>query len=703
MDIKITENEINLWIHVTNSGDVRLYHCSATPFPQAPNELLNPAGGAATGSSSPAAKYRLVEVHESGMNQADHHGSKHTGSSPGYLLRYRKHQDARTAFGRYLEIEQEYEGLIVRSHFQFFDSIPVIRTWTSLENQGTCTRPIEYISSFAVTGLTRGSGIQRDISSTVHLPHNTWYGEAQWKHYSLEQLGYNVVNDFSVKRISLSSIGTWSSSEYLPMGAFEHEQNGTTLAWQIETNGSWYWELSDIVGELYLQLSGPSYQEHGFLRMLEVGQTFTSEVCALSFVHGGFQEAMQQLTRYRRIIRRPNKDNSNPSVIFNDYMNCLWGQPTTEKLLPLIDAAARAGCHFFCIDAGWYADDLWWDEVGEWLPSTVRFPNGITEPIHYIRERGMIPGLWLELEVMGIRCPLAEKVDDSWFFVRNGRRVIDEGRYQLDYRNPAVRDYADTVIRRLVEEYGVGYIKMDYNINAGLGTEIDSDSLGEGLLEHTRAYLKWIDTIFARYPDLVIENCSSGGMRMSYAPLARQSIQSVTDQTDYLKMSAIAANCVTAVTPEQAAIWSYPLADGDEEETIFNMVNAILLRVHQSGHLAELSLERLALVTEGIAYHHTISKDLSEGLPFWPLGMASFTSPWRAFGIKTNKARYLAVWRTLGGEDHIDLKIDGAQNQNLTASCTYPQSRPPEFSWNHQSGILRVSLAEKTARVFKID
>jgi alpha-galactosidase len=60
---------------------------------------------------------------------------------------------------------------------------------------------------------------------------------------------------------------------------------------------------------------------------------------------------------------------------------------------------------------------------------------------------------------------------------------------------------------------------MDYNINAGSGTELKADSFGDGLLAHNRAYLAWLDHIFSEYPELVIENCSSGGMRMDYALL----------------------------------------------------------------------------------------------------------------------------------------------------------------------------------------
>lgn len=99
-------------------------------------------------------------------------------------------------------------------------------------------------------------------------------------------------------------------------------------------------------------------------------------------------------------------------------------------------------------------------------------------------------------------------------------KVYDRSRYQLDFRNPQVIEHATEVIDRLVKEYGVGYIKMDYNIEPGIGTELYADSYGDGLLGHNRAYLKWLDSIFKKYPDLVIENCSSGGLRMDYAMLS---------------------------------------------------------------------------------------------------------------------------------------------------------------------------------------
>lgn len=691
MVLEVQENGIFMTIEVTEAGDVRLLHLA--PFPP----LAKPEEDAAP-------KFRLVEVHESGFNLNDHHGSKHTGSSPGGLLRYEKHVDSRNADGRKIEITQRHEGLLVTSHMQFYDSIPVVRTWTELSNEGETERPIEYVTSFALTGLSRGSTASRDADSIIRLPHNFWYGETQWREYRPTDLGYQVVNSFSMKRMSLTSTGTWASGEYLPMGSYENTELGNTLTWQIETHASWHWEISDIAEELYLHLSGPTFQENAFLRRLRPGERFRSEPCAVAIVLGGFEESIQALTRYRRRVRRANNDNSHPSVIFNDYMNCLSGDPTTAKLLPLIEAAAEIGSKYFCIDAGWYDDGPWWDGVGEWLPSRARFPRGIAEPLAYIRKKGMVPGLWLELEVMGINCPLVEQVPLNWFFQRNGRRVIDEGRYQLDFRHPGVRAHADRVIRRVVEDYGVGYIKMDYNINAGPGTELDSDSTGDGLLRHTHAYLDWLDDVYHRYPDLIIENCSSGGMRMTYSLLCKQSIQSVTDQTDYRKMAAIATNCATAVAPEQAAIWSYPLRDGTAEETIFNMVNAMLLRIHQSGRLDELSAERREIVREGVAYHKSICERIASGLPFWPLGLATMSDEYLCLGIDCERTLFIAVWRLSGEtDDRIRLSLPKAVGRNARVYCAFPKESRPEIAWDDVEGSLLVRLAENTARIFEVD
>jgi len=693
--MQVQENGLNLVFEIADDGDLRFLHCSSLSF----NEASVP--------QATRSRYRLVEIQAAGENQDDHHGEKHTGTSPGSRLRYRSHSDIRNDMGRKLEFYlRDDSDLDVTVHLQFYDGIPVVRSWTDVHNCGGDAVVLEYVSSFALTGVVKEGLGSWDRKSRLHTGHNTWQREAQWKAYSLPELGLHPADrhaGFSLKRIAVSSSGTWPASNYLPVGLLENTETGTFLAWEIEHNGSWLWEISDVCSRLYLQLSGPAENEHHWSRKLMPGDRFTSVPVAVTSVSGPFDAAIAALTRYRRRIRRPNADNENLPVIFNDYMNCLNGDPTTAKLIPLIEAAARAGCEYFCIDAGWYADGGWWDGVGEWLPSSRRFPGGIEEPLEYIRSHGMIPGLWLELEVMGINCPLATELPDECFFMRHGKRVIDHSRYQLDFRHPRVIQHANAVIDRLVNEYGVGYIKMDYNINAGIGTEVNADSFGDGLLRHNRAYLAWLDSIFERYPDLVIENCSSGGMRMTTALLRRQSIQSSSDQTDYRFYAAIAPGCLTAVTPEQCATWSYPQRGGDREEVVFNMVNAMLMRIHQSGHLAELDPDCFALVKEGIGCYKGIRDDIKNGVPFWPLGLPSFDDPWVALGLDCGERIYVAVWRRGADDADCFIPISRLAGKTVKADCIYPHEHDTRYLWNPGSSRLSVRLpAPVCARLFRI-
>ena len=351
-----------------------------------------------------------------------------------------------------------------------------------------------------------------------------------------------------------------------------------------------------------------------------------------------------------------------------------------------------------------YADGNWWDSVGEWQESKKRFPNGVREVTDYIRSKGMIPGVWLELEVMGINCKKASILPDECFFLRHGKRVYDRSRYQLDFRHPLVIEHVTEVIDRVVRDYGVGYIKMDYNIEPGIGTEVDADSFGDGLLEHERAYLAWLDGIYKKYPDLVIENCSSGGLRMDYAMLARNSIQSTSDQEDYRNYATISANAAIGVTPEQAAIWSYPLRDGTKEEVIFNMVNALLLRIHQSGHLAEISPERFELVKEGIDCYKEIRSGIKDGVPFWPMGWADNEEKHLAAGIRVpGDVIYLGVWRR-GGEAGFEVPLDRAfPGKELEVSCIYPKACGDVFHYDDYSKTLQIHFPETyMARLFQI-
>jgi alpha-galactosidase len=609
-----------------------------------------------------------TSIHCTGEDPNDHHGLKLTGGSPGVRLFYKGRTEVPTSGGKRLTIYQSDPvlSLDIESIYETFADLPVVRRCTRVINRGHQDVGIEYLSSAMLHNLSAPRRFEREL--LIHVAQNTWQAEAQWRTMKPSRAGFIDNGNFTISPAAFSSIGTWSTQRYLPIGMVENTELGVAWFWQVEHNGTWHWELANTQDKaVYAYVGGPDELHGHAWKNLKPGETYTTVPAAVGCVRGGFDEAVDALTRYRRTAcLRPRADTHNLPVIFNDYMNSLEGDPTTAKELPLIEAAAAAGCEYFVIDAGWYAElnEDWWGSVGAWQPSKSRFPGGLQEVLDRIRAKGMVPGLWLEPEVIGIHSPLKNK-PDAWFFQRHGKRVIDHSRYLLDLRNPEVRAYLNAVVDRLVGEYKVGYIKMDYNVDGLEGTEYLADSPGQGLLEHNRAHLSWLDEVLSRYPDLTIENCASGGGRMEYAMLSHLQLQSSSDQEDYRLYPAIVVGESAAVLPEQLAIWSYQLANGETDAATFNMVNAMLFRIHQSGHLAELSPESFMQVKNGLrVYKEKIRPHIRSAVPYYPLGLPDMTdtaSP-ISLGMRSPSSNFVAVWR-LQGDAKIHLpKIDPKMN-----------------------------------------
>jgi len=599
-----------------------------------------------------------VALQCSGENSPDQ-GMKSGVGQPGARLLFAQRREESTRQGNRLICIHTDPALrlTVESVYEAFNGVPVVRRYSRVTNRGKSPVGIEFLSSAMLHGLADPQNYDRELR--IHVALNSWMAEGQWHTLRPSEMGFVENERTSWSEAQAGSIGSWSTERYLPMAMVENLRLGLTWFWQIEHNGSWYWELSNVsardnnADDVYAYLGGPDDLHSAAWKSLKPGETYETVPVAVGCVQGGFAEAVGALTRYRRVAcEKLRENNSRCPVIFNDYMNCLWGDPTEERELPLIAAAAKAGCEYFVIDAGWYADikEDWSPTIGSWQPSSSRWPRGLKFVLDQIKRNGMIPGLWLEPEVAGAKSLLAEK-PDNWFFVRHGKRVLKNSRYLLDFRNPEVRVYLDHVIARLVNDYGVGYIKMDYNVDSLQGTELSAGSFGQGLLEHNRAHIAWLDNLLSRYPNLVIENCGSGGGRMDYAMLSRLHLQSMTDQENYLKLPAILVGASAAVLPEQLAVWSYPLTNSDADQASFNMVTAMMCRIHQSGHLDSLSPQARAQVAEGIRiYKDLLRKSIPDALPFYPLGLPDVTDSLKpvALGMRSQSRTLLAIWRIDG-------------------------------------------------------
>lgn len=604
-----------------------------------------------------------------------------------------------------IELYDEPTGLLVEVFFRSAEGVSAVRSEVRVTNQGTDPVLLLGVSSFA-------AGFHGHPADRLDLVHGTgeWLAEGRWSRRPLRDVAVDLNLPLHRQHarglFAAISTGTWSTGRDLPTGGLVDRESGDAWLWQVEHNGAWRWETGERLDGAYVALLGPTDLDHQWQHELATGDSFTTVPVSVAASGDGLYGAAAALTRHRRAIVRPHAGRTTLPVVFNDYMNTLMGDPTTAKLLPLINAAADVGAEVFCIDAGWYGDGAWWDSVGAWEPSQTRFPRGIEEVLSHIRRRRMRPGLWLEPEVVGVRSPIADKLPDEAFLQRRGVRVVEHGRYHLDLRHPRAVAHLDETVNRLVEQLGIGYLKLDYNIDPGAGTDRDADSPGAGLLAHNRAHLAWLDGVLDRHPGLILENWASGAMRMDYAMLARMHLQSTSDQQDFLRYPPIAAAAPLSLLPEQSGNWAYPQPGMSDEQIAFTLCTALLGRLYLSGHLDRMTDRQRASVRAAVAVHRGIRSDLATAVPLWPLGLPGWTDPWLGLALRAGDTTYLTVWYRGGTDDAAALSLPHLAGAEAEIDTLYPRHLPPlGHRFDPATGRLTVAApgtGTVAARLFRI-
>lgn len=597
----------------------------------------------------------FVQVQIAGENKNTHLGAKMARSSEADRLVYKSHR----VCGNTLTVVQESPNVRCETVFDTYDDTNAIRVHTEVTNITDTSLVLEEVSALCFNGFgDREAAENMRLTSFMQSHHM----ECQAKTRDFKDLCLGGRNE-SQQRVCGCNIGSWSTKEMLPMGILEDKENGNFLMFQIESNSSWYYEISDMMGKYYLYLGGPNYPFGGWFKTLQPGESYTTPFVAIAFGRNT-NDVIGNMTLYRRHIAGVSPADAHLPTIFNEYMHLSWDSPTAENTAKYAPIVAKTGVEYYVIDCGWHNEedgDKVYPFVGHWKESKARFPEGVRKTADYIRSLGMKPGLWIEPEIIGIQCrQMLDYYDDDCFFQRHGKRLAVMNRHFIDYRNPKVRAYMTETIRRMVEDYGTEYIKCDYNQDCGVGTDLNAENPGAGLEDAANAFLDWIREMIAKYPNVVFEGCSSGGMRMDYKTLSAYSLVSTSDQTDYLLYPYIAGNVLAAVLPEQAAVWSYPVAsdctkgeDVSDDRIVINMVNSFLGRMHLASHLDYLNEHQMDLIREGVEYYNTLSEMKKTATPYFPMGFAQFGDQTVCAGLKNSNNIYLAVWNLSGGKEMV--------------------------------------------------
>lgn len=627
----------------------------------------------------------FAEIQIAGENKNTHLGSKMIRSSEGNRLKYVSH----TIDCDSLTVVQQSPLIQVDTIFTTYSDTNAIRVKTTVKNISDAPIVIEELSALCIAGF----GDKNDADN-MYLTRflQSHHAECQPRTQSFRELGLCGGKSESQQRASGCNIGSWSTKEAIPMGIIEDRKHSAFMMFQIESNNCWYYEVSDVFDQYYLYLSGPNYPFGCWYQTLTPGESCCSPYVSIAF-GDTLNDVIGNMTRYRRHIAGFCPADKHLPTIFNEYMHLSWDSPTAENTAKYAPIVAKTGVEYYVIDCGWHNEedgDKVYPFVGHWKESSTRFPEGVKKTTDFIRSLGMKPGLWIEPEIIGKDCQdMLSYYDDECFLQRHGRRLTVMNRHFLDYRNPKVRNYMSETIRRMIEDYGAEYIKCDYNQDCGVGTDLNAENAALGLRDASEAFYSWIEEMMKRYPNVVFEGCASGGMRMDYDTLSKYSLISTSDQTDYLLYPYIAGNILAAVLPEQAAVWSYPVAsdckNGDtvtDERIIINMINSFLGRMHLASHLDYLNDHQLSLIQEGINYYNSLSEFKKKALPYFPFGFTEFGKEYVAAGLIHDKKLCLAVWNLKNIRAlHIPF-----QNRIADAVIAYP-SRTTTFLCCNDRGL----------------
>jgi len=202
------------------------------------------------------------------------------------------------------------------------------------------------------------------------------------------------------------------------------------------------------------------------------------------------------------------------SCLTEEYAIAMIRRYTQFKLIPEV----------YWLDAGWYTGagnyeqgQTWANTVGNWSVDTTRFPRGlkpIADEVHKVGAKFMV---WFEPERV-IEGTAWAKEHPEWM-LRHG-----DGDWLLfDLGNEEARKWMTRQIIDLIRDNGIDYYRQDFNMRPDVYWEANEEPGRAGMKEvrHIEGLYAFWDELLKEFPNLLIDNCASGGRRLDLETISR--------------------------------------------------------------------------------------------------------------------------------------------------------------------------------------
>lgn len=241
-------------------------------------------------------------------------------------------------------------------------------------------------------------------------------------------------------------------------------------------------------------------------------------------------------------------------VVYNSWFD-RFHKISSESLETQLDAAAEIGCEVFVIDAGWYGDSQLsdWTAVGDWRErSSVFSEKTLSDFADLVRSKKLGFGIWMEPERVNLNAPVYSEHPD-WFI-----KADAEGFCYPDLMKHAAQRWVFSEISRVVETYGVKWLKLDCNF------DFSTDTYSLGHQSRMQAWYDILNEISHVYPGLILEGCASGGLRNDLLTVSHFHTNFLSDTVDPIDVIRIGMSSFSRMAPRKTSKWAvlYPTGNG---------------------------------------------------------------------------------------------------------------------------------------------
>lgn len=490
------------------------------------------------------------------------------------------------------------ENCLVECHYEKDGDIT--RLWTVFRNQGSTPVTLELLSSFAVSGLR---------ADKIHRLRSFWSAEGRLTCEDLTEMEMEPSwSKGGLRCEKFGQTGSMPVRKWFPWLVLEDSKTAEFTGFQLGWAGSWQMEIFRHDDPISVCGGLADFDFGHWAKIISPGESFITPkaVCA----HGkSLEEVCHRLTGAQHPRISP-ADEDLP-IIFNEFCTT-WGNPTLENLTRIADKLQGTGVKYLVIDCGWYKDtDRDWSiSGGDWVPSRELFPDGLKAAADMIQNRGMVPGIWFEMETVGCESRAYRRTEH--LLKRDGVPITTGARRFWDMEDPWVVDYLSERVIGQLQDNGFGYLKVDYNESFGMGCD-GAESLGEGLRRKIEASQNFFRKITAELPELTVENCSSGGHRLEPSMMELVSQASFSDAHECQSIPVIAANLHRAIQPRQSQIWCVLRENDSFDRLRYSLSAAMLGRMCLSGDIFSLTDKQWAVVREGMDFYTKIRHIIKNG------------------------------------------------------------------------------------------